>query len=77
VIWTIGIFFCAIAPIIPVICSGFFLIKYWIDKYNFMFVYPREYDTHAPFTQQARLFCTLGIFAFQVVMFFLFTFFFG
>lgn len=45
VIWTIGIFFSAIAPIIPFICFGYFSIKYWIDKYNLMYVYPTEYDT--------------------------------
>lgn len=45
VIWTIGIFFSAIAPLIPMIVFIYFLIKYWIDKYNLMYVYPREYDT--------------------------------
>ena len=45
VIWSIGIFFSAIAPIIPTICLAYFGIKYWIDKYNLMYVYPSEYDT--------------------------------
>lgn len=45
VIWTIGIFFSAIAPLIPMIVFIYFMIKYWIDKYNLMYVYPREYDT--------------------------------
>jgi Calcium-dependent channel, 7TM region, putative phosphate len=39
VIWTIGIFFSAIAPIIPCICFVYFFFKYWIDKYNLMYVY--------------------------------------
>jgi hypothetical protein len=77
VIWTIGIFFSAIAPIIPFICFGYFLIKYWIDKYNLMYVYPAEYDTQQPFTQTAGHFCTAAIFFFQIFMFVLFTLSFG
>ena len=48
-IWTIGILFSTIAPLIPLTTFIFFLIKYWIDKYNFMYVYPTEFDTQQPF----------------------------
>ncbi len=77
VIWTIGIFFSAIAPIIPFISFVYFFIKYWIDKYNLMYVYPREYDTAVSFTSVAANMCTVAIFGFQIFMFILFTFSFG
>ena len=77
VIWTIGIFFSTIAPIIPCICGVYFFFKYWIDKYNLMYVYPTEYDTMYPFSESAVFMCTLAIFGFQIFMFVLFTFTFG
>jgi hypothetical protein len=45
IIWGIGLFFSAIAPIIPCICFLYFFLKYWIDKYNLMYVYPVEFDS--------------------------------
>jgi len=49
VIYTIGLFFSTIAPLIPLICFLFFAVKYWVDKYNFMYVYPPEFDSMQPF----------------------------
>jgi len=69
VIWTIGIFFSTIAPVIPMICFAYFTIKYWIDKYNMMFVYPPEHDTQPAFTESVGGLCTLAVFGFQIFMF--------
>jgi hypothetical protein len=43
-IWTMAILLSMIAPLIPMIAFFFFLIKYFVDKYNFMYVYPAEFD---------------------------------
>ncbi len=44
-IWTMAILFSTIAPLIPLIAFVFFFIKYLVDKYNFMYVYPAEFDS--------------------------------
>lgn len=77
IIWTIGLFFSIIAPLVPILCCGFFFFKYWIDKYNMMYLYKKDYDTEQPFTQHAGWICTLAIFCFQIEMFLLFTYYFG
>jgi hypothetical protein len=37
--FAIGSFFSTIAPIISVIVSIFFGLKFWVDKYNFIYCY--------------------------------------
>ena len=71
-IWTMGILFSTIAPVIPIIAFIFFTIKYLVDKYNFMYVYPQEYDYSQPFGIKVSYICTASIFGFQIFMFMIF-----
>lgn len=43
VVFAIGSFFSTIAPAIPLVCFIWFAIKYWIDKYNFIYVYHKKF----------------------------------
>jgi Calcium-dependent channel, 7TM region, putative phosphate len=63
-IWTMAILFSTIAPLIPVIAFVFFLIKYLVDKYNFMYVYPAEFDSQKPFGIKVSYICTASVFGF-------------
>jgi hypothetical protein len=50
VVFSIGLFFSTIAPAIPIICFIWFYVKYWIDKYNFIYVYHKKYvESTVPF----------------------------
>jgi len=50
----------------------FFIIKYNIDKYNFMYLYPGEFETVSSFGTRVAWICTFTIFFFQLFMFLLF-----
>lgn len=63
-IWTMGVLFSTIAPLIPIIAFVFFGIKYLVDKYNFMYVYPAEFDSSQPFGMKVSNICTTSIFGF-------------
>jgi hypothetical protein len=76
-IWTMGILFSTIAPLMPMIAFVFFLLKYQVDKYNFMYVYPAEFDSQQPFGLKVSYLCTASIFGFQMFMFMIFTVSFG
>lgn len=76
-IWTISILFSMIAPFIPIIAFFFFLIKYFVDKYNFMYVYPTEFDHKEPFSIKVSFICTASLFGFQAFMFMFFQIVFG
>ena len=71
-IWTMAILFSMIAPLIPIIAFFFFLIKYFVDKYNFMYVYPAEFDSQQPFGIKVSYICTASLFGFQSFMFMIF-----
>ena len=50
VVFAIGSFFATIAPAIPLICFFWFAVKYFIDKYNFIYVYHKKFvESTQPF----------------------------
>jgi len=71
VVFAIGTFFTTLAPIVPAICFFFFCFKYWVDKYNFIYVYSKEYDCVQPFGQWAGYICTAIVFGSKVFMFYI------
>ena len=62
VVYSIGIFFSTIAPIIPLICCMYFFIMYWVHKYNLVTLYKKEFDTYQPFGTYACNICVLLVF---------------
>lgn len=44
-IFTVVFIFSSSVPLIPLFGSVFFIFKYFIDKYNFMFVYNTEFES--------------------------------
>jgi hypothetical protein len=44
VIFTIGIIFSPVVPLIPIFGAFFFSAKYYVDKYNLTFVYNKEFE---------------------------------
>ena len=45
-LFAIGTFYSTISPIIPLVCFACYLSKYWIDRYNFIYVYEKEMDAN-------------------------------
>jgi len=62
VVYSIGIFFSTIAPIIPLICCMYFFIMYWVHKYNLVTLYKKEFDSYQPFGTYACNICVLLVF---------------
>ena len=46
----------------------FFFIKYYIDKYNLLFLYPAEFESHGNVTEMIIKFELIGIFFFQFII---------
>lgn len=44
IIYCVVLVFASVAPLITLFGSLYFTIKYFIDKYNVLYVYPTEYD---------------------------------
>lgn len=44
-VFTVALIFSASTPLIPFFAFLFFAFKYLIDKYNFMYVYPTEFES--------------------------------
>jgi hypothetical protein len=62
IVFAIGNFFCTIAPLIPILCFFYFFVIYWIHKYNFLYLYEKEFDTFQPFGRRAANVCVFIIF---------------
>ena len=43
------------------------MLKYYIDKYNLLFVYPVEFESHGNITTMVLKFALIGIFFFQFI----------
>lgn len=53
--------------IVPFGCL-FFFIKYFVDKYNLLFVYPVEFESSADIGYLVIKFILMGIFFFQFII---------
>jgi hypothetical protein len=61
--FAIGSFFSTIAPIISVIVSIFFGLKYWVDKYNFIYCYPTlPYKSDYQFHKNVPIIAAVNLF---------------
>lgn len=64
VIYTLGLVFCAIVPLIAIFELFFFLFKHYIDKYNLTFVYNREFEGGGVIKNSVVPFMLFSIFLF-------------
>ena len=55
-------------PLITPFGALFFYIKYYIDKYNLLFLYPAEFESHGNVTEMIITFELIGIFFFQFII---------
>ena len=55
-------------PLITPFGFLFFLLKYYIDKYNLLFLYPAEFESHGNVTDLVIKFDLIGIFFFQFII---------
>lgn len=76
-IFTVIFIFSSSVPLIPLFGFVFFAFKYFIDKYNFMFVYNTEFESRGNLGQAVIRYCTFGLVLFQLIMCGLFTSIFG
>jgi hypothetical protein len=60
--------FSSTIPLIAPFGSLFFIMKYYIDKYNLLFVYPAEFESHGNIFGLVVKFNLLGIFFFQFII---------
>ncbi|CDW80277.1 integral membrane protein [Stylonychia lemnae] len=76
-IFSVVYIFSAAVPLIPLFGFLFFAFKYYIDKYNFLFVYNMEADSRGNLGQAVIRYITFGLLLYQLIMFGLFTSIFG
>ena len=69
--------FSASVPLIPLFGFLFFFFKYYIDKYNFVFVYPNEFESKGSLADSVTKYTAFGLFLFQLSMCGIFTSIFG
>ena len=55
-------------PLITPFGALFFYIKYYIDKYNLLFLYPAEFESYGNVTDMIIKFELIGIFFFQFII---------
>jgi hypothetical protein len=67
VIFTLGLIFCAIVPLIAIFELMFFFIKYFIDKYNLSFVYNKEFEGGGAIKDVVLPFIIFSVILFQVM----------
>lgn len=72
-VFTIVFLFSVTAPVITFFGFLFFTFKYFVDKYNFIWVYPKEFDSKAKLTITTSSYVMVALFLFQILMFGLFT----
>lgn len=73
VVFTIVFLFSVTAPLISFFGFLFFGFKYFVDKYNFIWVYPKEMDSTSRTHATSSGFLMFALFLFQILMFGLFT----
>lgn len=64
VIFTIGLIFCAIVPLISIFALFFFAFKYYVDKYNLTFVYNKEFEGSGVIKKNVLPFTIFSIYIF-------------
>lgn len=66
-IFTLGLSFCTIVPLISFFGFTFFFLKYYIDKYNLTFVYNKEFEAGGAIKSKVIPYILAGIFIFQIL----------
>ena len=64
VIFCMGLIFSGTNPLIGMFVSMFFVIKYWIEKYNLTFVYNREFEGGGVIKKQVLPFMVFSVYVF-------------
>lgn len=67
-VFILTLIFSSTIPLIVPFGALFFYIKYFIDKYNLLFVYPAEFESHGNLTELVVKFALIGIFFFQFII---------
>ena len=67
VIFTIGLIFCPIVPLITVFSTLFFMFKYYVDKYNLTFVYNKEFEGGGIIKKNVLPYLLFAIYVFQIL----------
>lgn len=67
VIFTMGMIFSTVEPLISVFGLCFFYVKYYVDKYNLSFVYNREFEGGGIIKSKVIPFIIFGIILFQLM----------
>src|SRR4051812_35142643 len=67
VIFTIGLIFCPIVPLISIFGFIFFLIKYYVDKYNLTFVYNKEFEGGGVIKKKVLPYTIFSMYVFQTL----------
>lgn len=76
-IFTVIYIFSVSVPLISLFGFIFFALKYFVDKYNFVYVYQTEFESIGTFGEVVLKYSTFGIIVFQLIMCGLFTSIFG
>lgn len=61
VVFTMGLIFSTVEPLISLIAFCFFFGKYYIDKYNLSFVYNREFEGGGDIKSKVMPYIFLGV----------------
>ena len=77
IIYCVVIMYAAVAPIITLFGGMYFTIKYFIDKYNVLYVFPNEYDGQGRLHKKIIGLQYFGMAFSQVIMFGIFVLIFG
>lgn len=77
VIFTIGLIFSPIVPLISIFAFLFFILKYCVDKYNLCFVYNKEFEGCGIIKAKVLNFTLFSIYLFQFLNMGFFSFRFG
>lgn len=64
VVFTMGLIFSTVEPIISVFGFTFFIAKFYIDKYNLSFVYNKEFEGGGVIKSRVIPFVLFGVFLF-------------
>ena len=67
-VFMLTLVFSTTIPLIVPFGSLFFILKYYIDKYNLLFLYPAEFESHGNVTELVMKFDLIGIFFFQFII---------
>jgi len=66
-IFTLGLLFSIIMPLAAIFSFLFFCIKYYVEKYNMMYVYQKEFESKGGLKKKIIPFANSAIFIFQFI----------